>query len=382
MKIDRIRLYSVPPRWLFLAIDTDQGITGWGEPIVEGRTETMVAAVNELAEYIIDRDPRQINDIWQLLYRGGFYRGGPVLMSALSGIDQALWDIKGKALNQPVFELLGGKCREKMAMYSWIGGDEAENAIEEIEHRLEFGDRVFKLNVAGRLDRLHSTKTIDNVVEYFSAIRHKFGNSIDFAIDFHGRVSLTMASILLRELECVHPLFVEEPVLPEHSDCLSGLSQRTSIPLATGERLYSRFDCRNILASGGVSILQPDPSHAGGITETLKIATMADAYDVSIAPHCPLGPLALASCLTIDFVSHNAVIQESSLMIHYNVGHSPLSYITNKSDFTIKSGFMEPLRNPGLGVEIDEKAVVEASRMAPRWRNPIWRQTDGAIAEW
>ena len=200
MKIDRIRLYSVPPRWLFLAIDTDQGITGWGEPIVEGRAATMVAAVNELAEYIIGRDPRQINDIWQLLYQGGFYRGGPVLMSALSGIDQALWDIKGKALNQPVFELLGGKCREKMAMYSWIGGDEAENAIEEIEHRLESGDRVFKLNVAGKLDRLHSTKTIDNVVAYFSAIRHKFGNSIDFGIDFHGRASLTMASILLREL--------------------------------------------------------------------------------------------------------------------------------------------------------------------------------------
>ena len=382
MKIDRIRLYSVPPRWLFLAIDTDQGITGWGEPIVEGRTEVTIAAVEQLAEYVVGKDPRHINDIWQMLYRGGFYRGGVVLMSALAGIDQALWDIKGKELNRPVYDLLGGRCRDKIAVYSWVGGDEPALVMEEIEEQVSNGNHIFKLNGTGKMDRLHSMRQLDSILEYFMSIREQFDDRIDFGIDFHGRVSVPVASVLLRELESVRPLFVEEPVLPEHLDSLHLLSQRTSIPIAAGERLYSRFDCKAILPKGGISIIQPDVSHAGGISECLKIASMAEAYDVSVAPHCPLGPIALASCLAVDFVAHNAVLQETSLNIHYNDDVSLIDYVLNKSDFETAEGYLLPLPNPGLGVIIDEDAVKEASKFAPKWRNPIWRQSDGAIAEW
>jgi len=187
----------------------------------------------------------------------------------------------------------------------------------------------------------------------------------------------------LRELEFARPLFVEEPVLPEQYEYYAKLSQKTSIPLAAGERMYSRFDFKHVLAQGGLSIIQPDPSHAGGITECFKIAAMAEAYDVGFAPHCPLGPVALAASLTLDFVAYNAVLQEFPIGIHYNQGVDVFDYIVNKEDFLDKDGYVEPSPKPGLGVEIDVQAVVEASkRFEADWKPPLWRHDDGAVAEW
>jgi len=382
MKITKIRLYQVPPRWLFLAIETDEGITGWGEPVIEGRASTVRAAVEELSEYIIGKDPRQINDIWQTLYRGGFYRGGPILMSAISGIDQALWDIKGKELGKPVYELLGGKCRDKMQTYSWVGGDDPADESRQIQTLLDQGWNTFKMNGCGSLKMVDSFREVDKVIERIATIRENFGTKIDFGLDFHGRVSVPMAKVLLAELEPYRPLFVEEPVLAEHAEQYAALSRQTSIVLAAGERMYSRYDFKRVFEGGGIGILQPDLSHAGGITECLKIASMAEAYDVSLAPHCPLGPIALAACLAVDFVSYNAIIQEQSMGIHYNKQADLLDYIVNKEDFAITGGYIKPLPKPGLGVEIDEEAVIEASKNPGNWKNPIWRHEDGSIAEW
>lgn len=382
MKITGLRLYPVAPRWLFLAVDTDAGITGWGEPIVEGRAATVMAAVEELGEYLLGRDPRSINDIWQTLYRGGFYRGGPVLMSALAGIDQALWDIKGKELGQPVYELLGGRCRERMKTYTWVGGDDPADECQHIERFLEQGWDTFKLNGCGRLRMVDSYRAIEAVVERVAAIRDAFGSRIDFGLDFHGRVSVPMAKVLLKELEPYHPLFVEEPVLPEQAEQYPVLCQHTSIVLAGGERMYSRFDFKRVLERGGLGLLQPDLSHAGGITECVKIAAMAEAYDVGLAPHCPLGPIALAACLAVDFVSYNAVIQEQSIGMHYNGDVEFLDYVVNKDDFQITDGYIKPLPGAGLGVEIDEAVVIQAAERGQRWRNPIWRHEDGSISEW
>lgn len=382
MKIVDIRLYAVPPRWLFVAVDTDAGITGWGEPVIEGRARTVATAVNELSNYLIGKDPRRINDLWQTMYRGSFYRGGPILMSAIAGIDQALWDIKGKDAGLPVYDLLGGACRDRMRTYAWVGGDDPGDESQQIRALIENGWDTFKLNGCGRMRLIDSYRSIDRVVQRVAAIREDFGNRIDFGLDFHGRVSVPMAKVLLKELEPFHPLFVEEPVLPEHAEQYPVLCQKTSIVLAAGERMYSRFDFKRVLATGGLGMVQPDLSHAGGITECVKIAAMAEAYDVGFAPHCPLGPVALAACLAVDFVSYNAVLQEQSAGIHYNGGTEFLDYVRNKEDFAINDGYIRPLTRPGLGVDVDEEAVVAAAACTCDWKNPLWRHDDGSISEW
>ncbi|RZT08859.1 galactonate dehydratase [Duganella sp. CF402] len=382
MKIIKLTTYRVPPRWMLLKIETDEGVVGWGEPVIEGRARTVETAVQEMEPYLIGQDPSRINDLWQTMYRAGFYRGGAILMSAIAGIDQALWDIKGKVLGKPVYELLGGLVRDRMKMYSWVGGDRPSDIIEQIRTLQKGGFNTFKMNGTEELGMLDTSAKVDEAVRRVAEIREAFGTTIEFGLDFHGRVAAPMAKTLLRELEQFRPLFVEEPVLAEQAEYYPRLAEMTSIPLAAGERMYSRFEFKNVFAAGGLSIVQPDLSHAGGITECLKIASMAEAYDITLAPHCPLGPVALAACLHVDFVSYNAVLQEQSMGIHYNKGGELLDYVVNKDDFKIVDGYCNPLPKPGLGVEVDEARVIEASKNAPDWRNPVWRHEDGSIAEW
>ncbi|HWW71683.1 MAG TPA: galactonate dehydratase [Duganella sp.] len=382
MKITKLTTYRVPPRWMLLKIETDEGVVGWGEPVIEGRARTVETAVQEMEPYLIGADPARINDLWQTMYRSGFYRGGPILMSAIAGIDQALWDIKGKVMGKPVYELLGGLVRDRMKMYSWVGGDRPSDIIEQITKLKAGGFDTFKMNGTEELGMLDTSAAVDKAVQRVAEIREAFGNTIEFGLDFHGRVAAPMAKTLLRELEQFRPLFVEEPVLAEQAEYYARLAEMTAIPLAAGERMYSRFEFKNVFAAGGLAIVQPDLSHAGGITECLKIASMAEAYDITLAPHCPLGPVALASCLAVDFVSYNAVLQEQSMGIHYNKGGELLDYVINKDDFKIVDGYCKPLPKPGLGVEVDEERVIAASKNAPDWRNPVWRHADGSVAEW
>jgi galactonate dehydratase len=382
MKITKLTTYRLAPRWMFLKIDTDAGITGWGEPVIEGKARSVETAVHEFEPYLIGQDPARINDLWQVMYRGSFYRGGAILMSAIAGIDQALWDIKGKALGVPVWQLLGGLVRDRMKLYSWVGGDRPADVIRDIKRLREGGFDTFKMNGSEEMGLIDTARKVDAAVARIAEIREAFGNDIEFGIDFHGRIGAPMAKVMLRELEPFRPLFVEEPVLAEQDECYARLAKHTSIPLAAGERMYSRFEFKRVFAAGGIAIAQPDLSHAGGITECLKIAGMAEAYDIGLAPHCPLGPVALAACLAVDFVSHNAVLQEQSMGIHYNQGAELLDYVKNKDDFRVVDGYINPLPKPGLGVEVDEERVIEASKTAPDWRNPLWRHADGSVAEW
>jgi len=382
MKITKLTTYRIPPRWMLLKIETDEGIIGWGEPVIEGRARTVEAAVKEMEPYLIGQDPARINDLWQAMYRGGFYRGGAILMSAIAGIDQALWDIKGKTHGLPVYELLGGLVRDRMKTYSWVGGDRPSDVIAGITKLREAGFDTFKMNGTEEFGIIDSAAAVDAAVERIAEIRSAFGSTIEFGIDFHGRVAAPMAKVLLRALEPYRPLFVEEPVLAEQAEYYPRLAESTSIPLAAGERMYSRFEFKNVFSQGGLSIVQPDLSHAGGITECYKIGAMAEAYDIALAPHCPLGPIALAACLHVDFVSHNAVLQEQSMGIHYNKEAELLDYVINREDFKITDGYINPMPKPGLGVEIDEERVIAASLNAPDWRNPLWRHKDGSVAEW
>lgn len=382
MKIVDYELFQVPPRWLFLKITTDEGIVGWGEPVIEGKAQTVGGAVDEFMQQLIGKNPLNIEDHWNMMYRSSFYRGGPILMSAISGIDQALWDIKGKYYNAPVHELLGGACRESMKVYSWIGGDRPQDTANAAKKALENGFEAIKMNATEELQYIDSYDKIESVVQRVAGIREAAGNQLGIGIDFHGRVHKPMAKVLAKELEPYNPMFIEEPVLSENIEAVREISQTTTIPIALGERLFSRWDFKPILESGFVDIIQPDLSHAGGITECKKIISMAEAYDVGAAPHCPLGPIALASCLQVDATCHNAFIQEQSLGIHYNKDSDILDYITNKEVFEFKDGYVDIPKKPGLGVEIDEAHVRKMAEVGHDWHNPVWRHKDGSIAEW
>ncbi|MBY4229755.1 galactonate dehydratase [Rhodococcus fascians] len=382
MKITAIDTFAVAPRWLFCRVETDAGIVGWGEPVVEGRADTVRAAVRELAELLIGRDPRTVEAHWQVMTKGGFYRGGPVLSSAVAGLDQALWDILGKSLDVPVHQLLGGAVRDRVRVYGWIGGDEPAEVADAARAQIENGLTALKMNACGRIGRLATAAELDVVVERVSQVRAAIGDGNDVAIDFHGRVGVADARRLLPVLEPLRPLFVEEPVLPEFAHRLRDIVSSSSVPIGTGERLFSRAEFLPVLEAG-VTVVQPDISHAGGISEVRRIATLADTFGALLAPHCPLGPIALAASLQVAFATPNFLLQEQSIGIHYNEGSAELlDYVLDRSPFTFVDGHVERWTAAGLGIEVDEDAVRRADAVAESWHGPIWHHPDGSFAEW
>ncbi len=381
VSIDRVETFLVAPRWLFVRVETSDGVVGWGEATCEGRSATVATAIGELSALLVGQDPARIEDHHRTLSNGSFYRGGPILSSAVAGIDQALWDIKGKTLGAPVHELLGGPVRDRVRVYAWVGGDEPDEVREQILERVEAGLTAVKMNASGRMSPLATSGEIDGVLARVAAARDVLGPDRDVAVDFHGRVSLPNAVRLAAELVPLRPLFIEEPLVPENSHRFAQVVDATSIPIATGERLYTRQEFKTVL-DAGVSIVQPDLSHAGGITEVRKIAALAETYGAVLAPHCPLGPIGLAASLQIGFCTASHVIQEQSIGIHYNVGAEVLDYLVDTSVFDYADGSVARLTGPGLGIEVDERAVRKAAEGWTGWANPVWRYSDGGFAEW
>ena len=379
MKIGRIETFYVPPRWLFVRVETEDGAVGWGEASLEGWAEAVDGAFEALRDRFIGHDARRIEDIWQIAYRGGFYRGGPVLMSALAGLDQALWDLKGKAFGIPAWEMLGGRVRDRIRAYAWIGGDRPDEIESAARARREQGFGAVKMNATAELDWIGTPKLFDDVVARVQAAQ---AAGMDVGLDFHGRVHRPMAKQLAKVLEPLGLLFIEEPLLSENPEGLAQIANLVSTPIALGERRFSRWDFKPFFENRSVDIIQPDLSHAGGLSECRRIAAMAEAYDIAVAPHCPLGPLALAACLQLAACTPNVAIQEMSLGIHYNVGHDLLNFCTSKEALTPVDGHLPIPEAPGLGITIDEDAVREAHKDRHRWRNPVWRQQDGSFAEW
>ncbi len=367
LKITKLETFLVKPRWLFLKIHTNAGITGLGEPILEGRAKTCATAVQEIAPYLVGKDPRRVVHHWQAIYRQAFYRGGPILTSALSGIDQALWDIKGKALGVPVYELLGGPTRSKIKVYGRAGRP------EDIERGMKQGFRAFKTGVA----RKRATRIIENpgFIEYaterFASLREAGGKECDIAIDFHGEVPPQTAKVLIHALEPYQPYFIEEPVQCQNVDIMADLAKSTHIPIATGERIFTKWGFREILEKRAASILQPDMCHAGGITEVRLIAGMAEAYYAGIAPHNPLGPISLAAGLQLAASIPNFLCQEQS-----SLGDG---YITEP--FQVIDGYIPLPTAPGLGIELDEELM--ADKIDHDWRNPeTYDADDGSVTDW
>jgi galactonate dehydratase len=381
VKITRVETFLVPPRWLFCRVETDDGLVGWGEPVVEGRAEVVRAAVDVFSEYLLGRDPLRITDHWQVLTKGGFYRDGPVLSSAVAGIDQALWDIAGKAYDAPVYALLGGPVRDLVRVYAWVGGDEPAELADQIAAQVAAGFTAVKMNASGRMSPIATAAEVGAVVERAAAAREALGAERDLAIDCHGRFTPATARRVLPELAPFRPLFVEEPVLPEHQHALASLVAASPVPLAAGERIYGRAGFLPVLQAG-LAVVQPDLSHAGGISEVTRIASLAETFGALLAPHCPLGPVALAASLQVGFATPNLLIQEQSLGIHYHKDADLLSYVTDTEPFRFVAGHAVRGGLPGLGVTVDEAAVRAADRNGHRWRNPVWRHDDGSLAEW
>jgi galactonate dehydratase len=371
MKITRLETLFVRPRWLFLKVHTDAGIVGLGEPIVEGRAQTVAAAVHEIGRYLIGQDPRRIEHHWQAIYRGAFYRGGPVLCSALSGVEQALWDITGKWLGQPVYQLLGGAVRDMIRVYGHVGGESYGDYITSAQASAGQGFTALKVGLSGAVQIVDTPAVVEENVRRFADVRAAVGPRVDVGIDFHGRCSPAMSIRLAQALEPYQPMFIEEPVLPENVDALVTVARSTSIPIATGERLFTKWGFREVLEKQAAAILQPDLSHCGGILEARKIAAMAECYYAAVAPHCPLGPIALAASLQFAACTPNFLVQEQ---VTTGVGYL-------KQPFQIVGGHIALPGGPGLGIELDEEAVAE-KLYDGSWETPRLWHSDGSVADW
>ena len=381
MKITDVTVYEVKPRWIFVKLSTDEGVEGWGEMISGTKTETVVAGAREMGGYLIGRDPFEIERLWQEMYKS-FFRGGPINGTIVSGMEMALWDIKGKYFGVPVYELLGGRARDRIKVYSWIGGDRPEDVAEQAMDRRNRGFDAVKMNATEELHYIDSYDKIQAVADRVASIRAACGDGFGIAVDFHGRVHKPMAKVLAHALEPYKLMFLEEVVLAENEEYFKEVAALCSTPLATGERLVSRWQYKNIFREGVVDIIQPDVAMVGGILEMKKIISMAEAFDMAAAPHAPYGPIALAATLQVDVCSPNVFIQEQSLGIHYNKGFDLLDFVKNKDVFQYENGFVKVPTLPGLGLEIDEEKVREVSAQGLHWANPKWRNYDGTIAEW
>ena len=386
-ELSLVEVFRVPPRWMFVCVTGDDGAEGWGECIVPKRARAVEGAVADLADNLTGVDVHRIEDAWQRMHRDGFFRGGPVLSTAAAGIEQALWDLKGRHHGLPVYDFLGGAVRERTRTYAWIGGDEPHDVVDHARQRVSQGFTAVKMNATAALDYVDAHAEIDEVVSRVAAVRDEFGTELGLALDFHGRVHRAMTKALLRELEQFDLMWVEEPVSPECDDSLHHVARAAgSTPIATGERLMSRWQFKDLLHGGVVDVLQPDVSLTG-LFELEKICRMAECHDVAVAPHCPNGPISLAASLQVGFCCGNVVIQEQSGGLHYNQGYAGLpqgemyDYLRDPKPLEALAGSLLRTDGPGLGVSIDREAV-EAKQHNWRLRDPNWRHDDGRYAEW
>lgn len=363
IKITKVETFILRNSWVFVKISTNAGITGWGE-MLKDKSKTCAAGVQQVESYLLGKDPRHVVQHWQAIYRHSFYRGGPILTSIVSGIDQALWDIKGKALGVPVYELLGGPTRDKIRVYGSAQDVTRGRAKAcKISPRAE-GRTAYKY--------VESPAFVQKVVKDFAALREKLGPEVDIGIDFHGAVQPQTALLLIKALEPHQPFFYEEPVQCQNVDVLADLAHQTHIPIATGERVFTKWGFREILEKKAASILQPDVCYAGGITELRLIAGMAEAYYVPIAPHNPQGPCSLAASCQIAASIPNFLIQERGTSTHENLLKTP---------FQVENGYLPLPQGPGLGIEIDEDKLM-AQVGEPQEYPQTYDKDDGSVVDW
>jgi galactonate dehydratase len=383
MKIVDYELYTIPPRWLFLKLETDTGVVGWGEPVIEGRVNTVKQFVSELVEdHLIGEDPRNIERHWQHFYHGSHHRGGPMLMSSIAGIDHALWDINGKISDKPVYELLGGAIRDKVQICQWVTGDKSWEIAESAAEAVEEGYTAIEMMMNVRPSTIQASDVLNTAEQRLMEVRDIAGPNVDIAVDFRGRTSRAVAKQLLSLVEQYEVMYVEEPLLPENNDSLSELAKNTNVPFATGQRMYSRWDFKQILTEGVIDVAQPSICHAGGITEMRKIANMAEAFDTPVVSKCPVGPIAFAAGIHLCLATQNIIMQDQHHEVYAEKGSNFLDYVANPGFFEHENGYVAISDEPGLGIAIDESAVESKSDRDLQWQSPVWHYDDGSVADW
>jgi galactonate dehydratase len=362
IKVTKIETFVLKNSWVFVKVSTDAGITGWGE-MLKDDAKACAAGALEVGDYLIGQDPRRVVFHWQAIHRGAFYRGGPIKTAISSGIDQALWDITGKAYGVPVYKLMGGPTRDRVRVY---GSPNPTNGVNAMKVQLRGSTRApFKYN--------EGQKMVDEIIERFKALREKMGPGVDIGVEFHGAIQPPTAMVLMKALEPFNPWFYEEVVQALNIELMAELARKTHIPLATGERIFTKWGFKDILEKRAAMILQPDVCYAGGITELKIIAGMAEAYYTPLAPHNPQGPCSLAASLQIAASIPNFLIQERGDNEYTDLLAKPLPPIAN--------GHRPLLTEPGLGITIDENKLM-AQVGEPRPYNPQFDTDDGSVVDW
>ena len=381
MKISKIEQFRPKHRTRLIKITTDNGITGWGETTLEGKPKSTWAAVEEISEYLLGKDPLKIEHHWQHIYRSAFYKGGIVLMSALAGINQALWDIAGKHFQTPCYQLMGGATRDKIRVYAhWGISDLRDDGLQKSKDRLDWlqktgGYTAFKSSPKGKWRAHEPPSRIDEFVEAAYMMREWVGDDVDLFFDFHGKMTPSLAIEICNEIADMRPGFVEEPIPQENQSALKEVSMAVPIPIATGERLVSRWEFRELFENNSVSIIQPDVSHCGGISELRRIASMAEVYYIHTAPHCAIGPVAFSSCLQVDACTPNFFIQEQ---VDAGLGNGLL-----QQDWIVKDGYIDIPEKPGIGIDIDEDAACRnIDSNESELAGDDWYHEDGSVADW
>ena len=361
IKVTKIETFVLKNSWVFVKVSTDAGITGWGE-MLKDDAKACAAGALEVGDYLVGKDPRRVTHHWQAIHRGAFYRGGPIKTAISSGIDQALWDITGKCYGVPVYKLLGGPTRDRVRVYGRVGAETGVTAM-----------KVGPGTTRTPFKYVEGKKFVDEVAERFKALREKFGSGVDIGIDFHGAVQPPTASLLIKALEPYDPWFYEEIVQCLNVDVMADLAKKTHIPIATGERIFTKWGFREILEKRAAMILQPDPCYAGGITELKVIAGMAEAYYLPLAPHNPQGPCSLAAGLQIAGCVPNFLIQERGDNEYANLLAKPLP--------PVKNGHRPLPTDPGLGITIDEDKL-RAQVGEPASYLARFDPDDGSVVDW
>ena len=374
MKITGFETIPIQGRTLVLKMFTDAGLVGYGEPMNYEHWRVVAQAVDDMAEYLVGKDPLQIEDHWQAMYRSSYSRSMPVLVGALSGIEMAMWDVFGKVVGMPVWKLLGGSVRKRIRVYTGTGGTTPEECAEHATKAVEAGFSAVKMGASPEPVRFVDTpKAIDTMVARVAAVRETVGDEVDIAIDLHRRLSPTMAAILVKELEPLRPLFAEEPCHPENNAPLLMLSRSTTVPIATGERHLTRWGFREVVEGEMCAILQPDIRHCGGMLELKKIAAMAEVHNMAVAPHNAAGPIGVAASVHVMATVPNLLICEGGHQCGQGLFKTPLVF---------KDGFIELPTGPGLGVDMDDAAIEAVRDETFRLRGMFWHADDGSFADY
>ncbi|MCC6458598.1 MAG: galactonate dehydratase [Caldilineaceae bacterium] len=379
MKIAKIEQFFPLPRIRLVKVTTDNDIVGWGETTLEGKPKSVHSAVDELADYLIGKDPLRIEHHWQHIYRSAFFRGGNVLMTALSGLDQALWDITGKYYGVPVYKLLGGAQRDRVRVYAhWGIRDLSDEGKARSKERLDMlsrsGYTAYKAGPAGKWRGHEPPAVIDRFVECAYTMREWVGPNVELAFDFHGKMTPALAIEICHEIKGMRPMFVEEPVPQENVDALKLVSDHVPFPIATGERLLTRWGFREVFEKNAVAYIQPDTSHCGGITELKKIANMAEVYYMHILPHCAIGPVAFTASMHVDAAVPNFLAQEQ---IDQGLGRELFV-----EPWQVVNGHIELPTRPGLGFEINEEAIKQTAEYREELGGEHFHEIDGSVADW